>query len=136
MAKDPFDRIQIADDYGLTDWLYPAYAKLCARDASLTFEEGRRIGFERFAVLVKIREDDFKDTIRTRNGSFGTPVFAATTTTFGTTVYSNPHVVQTPEPRTNCTSECYRLPFQLSTREKSFLKKIAREKALQAEGTQ
>ncbi|KAG8944114.1 hypothetical protein FRC04_002152 [Tulasnella sp. 424] len=39
LAQDPLDRIQIADECGLTEWLHPAYAKLCARDAPLTAEE-------------------------------------------------------------------------------------------------
>ncbi|KAG8921499.1 hypothetical protein FRC01_000224, partial [Tulasnella sp. 417] len=114
MTRDPFTRIQIADAYGLTDWLHPAYAKLCARDASLTFEEGRRIGFERFAALVKIREDDLKNTIR--GGSTGRLVYW-----------------KTAETKTNCTSECCRPRFRLNPREESFLEYIARAKALQAE---
>ncbi|KAG8914526.1 hypothetical protein FRC01_004025 [Tulasnella sp. 417] len=116
LAQDPFDRIQVANECGLTEWLHPAYAKLCARDNSFSVEEGRRIGFERFAALVKIREDDFKNSIRAgiRPGR------------------SNPE--RPPELRANCTSECYRLPFWLNAREKSFLEKIAREETLRAEG--
>ncbi|KAG8967799.1 hypothetical protein FRC05_001895 [Tulasnella sp. 425] len=62
IAQDPSERILVADQCGLTEWLYPAYAKLCARDASLTAEEGRRLGFERLAALSRIREDDLKAT--------------------------------------------------------------------------
>lgn len=73
IVQDPLDRIQLADQYGLTEWLYPAYAKLCARDASLTAEEGRRLGFERLAALSRIREDDLKATqgLRAAQSTFG-----------------------------------------------------------------
>lgn len=79
IAQDPIDRIQLADKCGLTEWLHPAYAKLCARDSSLTAEDGRKLGFERFAVLSRIREDDFKTTIgslnsQLRQNSFGRSV--------------------------------------------------------------
>ncbi|KIO16895.1 hypothetical protein M407DRAFT_33451 [Tulasnella calospora MUT 4182] len=117
MAWDPFDRIQVADDCGLTDWLHPAYARLCARDASLTIEEGRRIGFERFAALVKIREDDFKSAIR--SGSRWP----------NSATYGNP-----PGPKVNCTSEWCRPRYRLSSREESFLGKIAQSEALKVDG--
>lgn len=80
IAQDPMDRIQLADQCGLTEWLHPAYAKLCARDTSLTAEEGRRLGFERFAALSRIREDDFKTIIGSLSAQirplnhFGRPV--------------------------------------------------------------
>ncbi|KAG8967794.1 hypothetical protein FRC05_001890 [Tulasnella sp. 425] len=64
LAQDPLDRIQIADECGLTEWLHPAYAKLCARDAPLTAEEGRRLGFGRFAALGWIRETELKQRHR------------------------------------------------------------------------
>ncbi|KIO22961.1 hypothetical protein M407DRAFT_27529 [Tulasnella calospora MUT 4182] len=119
IASDPFDRIQVADDCGLTDWLYPAYARLCARDASLTIEEGRRIGFERFAALGKIREDDFKSTIRS-----GTRKWYGATNT----------LENSSGPRANCTSEWCRPRYRLSPREESFLGKIAQSEALKMEG--
>lgn len=73
IAQDPLDRIQLADQYSLSEGLYPAYAKLCARDASLTAEEGRSLGFERYAGLSRIREDDLEATkgLRAARPTFG-----------------------------------------------------------------
>lgn len=44
MALDPIDIIQVADACGIVEWLHPAYAKLCAREGSLTAEEGFNLG--------------------------------------------------------------------------------------------
>ncbi|KAG9016334.1 hypothetical protein FRB90_003265 [Tulasnella sp. 427] len=53
---DPFERIEFADALGVGRWVVPALAQLCFRDASLTAAEGARLGFERFALVCRMRE--------------------------------------------------------------------------------
>lgn len=55
-ATDPFDRIRIADECRVPEWLHPALARICARVSPLTAMEGRALGFERFAAVCRIRE--------------------------------------------------------------------------------
>ncbi|KIO22958.1 hypothetical protein M407DRAFT_27526 [Tulasnella calospora MUT 4182] len=56
VAVDPFDRIRIADECRVPEWLRPALARLCARKSDLTAAEGRALGYERFAAICRIRE--------------------------------------------------------------------------------
>ncbi|KAG8912069.1 hypothetical protein FRC00_005329 [Tulasnella sp. 408] len=53
---DAFTRIHIADVLGLDQWIAPALAQLCHREASLTAAEGERLGFKRFAEVCRLRE--------------------------------------------------------------------------------
>lgn len=56
LVKDPFERIEMADCLGLKDWIAPALAQLCLRDAPLTASEGAKLGIDRFANLCRTRE--------------------------------------------------------------------------------
>ncbi|KAG8921496.1 hypothetical protein FRC01_000221 [Tulasnella sp. 417] len=58
---DPLQRIQLADECNVKEWLHPAYASLCARRAPLTATEGEILGFERFAALCRIREEVLRE---------------------------------------------------------------------------
>ncbi|KIO30408.1 hypothetical protein M407DRAFT_20475 [Tulasnella calospora MUT 4182] len=53
---DPLKRIEIADDLGIDQWIAPALAQLCNREAPLTPAEGVRLGFKRFAEVSRLRE--------------------------------------------------------------------------------
>ncbi|KAG8991726.1 hypothetical protein FRB94_012287 [Tulasnella sp. JGI-2019a] len=50
------DRIKMADDFDVTQWLYPAYEKICTRSTPLTEEEVTALGPKRLVALLKIRE--------------------------------------------------------------------------------
>ncbi|KIO30409.1 hypothetical protein M407DRAFT_20476 [Tulasnella calospora MUT 4182] len=54
---DPFERIEFADALGFEQWVIPALAQLCNREAALTAAEGARLGFDRFAIVCRQRED-------------------------------------------------------------------------------
>ncbi|KAG8914527.1 hypothetical protein FRC01_004026 [Tulasnella sp. 417] len=58
---DPLQRIQLAEECNVKEWLHPAYARLCARRAPLTAKEGQILGFERFAALCRIREEVLRE---------------------------------------------------------------------------
>ncbi|KAG8967795.1 hypothetical protein FRC05_001891 [Tulasnella sp. 425] len=68
LVQDPLDRIELAEERGFREWLHPAYAKLCARDAPLTAEEGGRLGLERFAAIGWIREMELRERFRSAGG--------------------------------------------------------------------
>lgn len=53
---DPFERIEFADALGFGQWVVPALAQLCNREAALTAAEGARLGFDRFATVCRQRE--------------------------------------------------------------------------------
>lgn len=53
---DPFTRLDAAEVLGLDQWIAPALAQLCHRQASLTAAEGKRLGFKRFAEVCRLRE--------------------------------------------------------------------------------
>ncbi|KAG8912070.1 hypothetical protein FRC00_005330 [Tulasnella sp. 408] len=53
---DPFTRIDIADVLGLDQWIAPALAQLCRREAALTAAEGERLGFKRLTEVCRLRE--------------------------------------------------------------------------------
>ncbi|KAG8944117.1 hypothetical protein FRC04_002155 [Tulasnella sp. 424] len=120
IAQDPLDRIQLADQCGLSEWLYPAYAKLCARDASLTAEEGRRLGFERYAALSRIREDDFKAIKPARAAQSASFVFGGPMHGSDVQVFGRPAELQP-----NCKNDCCKPPFGLSSKEQQFVAKVA-----------
>lgn len=136
LAQDPLDRIQIADECGLTEWLHPAYAKLCARDAPLTAEEGRRLGFERFAAIGWIRETELKERHRlaVRGPSLAPSPTGPPVLFFGGAITGPPSRSATPvTPLTflqRCNKDCCRPPFELDSTEKGFVSWVAEAEAL------
>ena len=50
------DRIVIADQYDVTEWLVPASEELCQRSGYLTVAEAERIGPRRTAIIASVRE--------------------------------------------------------------------------------
>ncbi|KAG8996845.1 hypothetical protein FRB94_008005 [Tulasnella sp. JGI-2019a] len=50
------DRINMADDFDVTRWLYPAYERICTRSTPPTEEEVTALGSKRLVALLKIRE--------------------------------------------------------------------------------
>ncbi|KAG9027742.1 hypothetical protein FS837_004183, partial [Tulasnella sp. UAMH 9824] len=118
LAQDPLSRIQMADECGIKEWFHPAYAKLCARKAPLTAEEGRILGFERYTALWRIREEDLKATAD-RSMWEGPKSPRAEKTS------SPPDI-----PLLKCKSKCCQIPFELNTKEKAFLARIAKAREL------
>lgn len=70
MDLNPLDRIQVADACDITEWLHPAYAKLCARQDPLTAEEGVKLGLTRYAALVRIRESELRERLQAQERSW------------------------------------------------------------------
>ncbi|KAG8751348.1 hypothetical protein FRC12_012486 [Ceratobasidium sp. 428] len=53
---DHADKIVFAREFGLTDWLAPAHARLCLRQENLTSEEAGKLGLESVFFIFKCRE--------------------------------------------------------------------------------
>ncbi|KAF9478099.1 hypothetical protein BDN70DRAFT_895954 [Pholiota conissans] len=49
------ERIAVAKQYGIDNWLVQAYTDLCTRDEPLTLEEGRKVGLEDVIDLYRVR---------------------------------------------------------------------------------
>ncbi|KAG9012544.1 hypothetical protein FRB90_006647 [Tulasnella sp. 427] len=68
MTLDPLESITIAERCGVAKWLQPAYLKLCLREGPLTAEEGERLGIRRYAALVRVREMELREQLKTAEG--------------------------------------------------------------------
>ena len=53
---DPIDKVCLAMQYEVKDWLLPALLKLAQRPESISIDEGRKIGFENTVKLASVRE--------------------------------------------------------------------------------
>ena len=53
---DPIDKVVLAMQYEIKEWLLPALLKLAQRSEPISIEEGRRIGFETTVKLASVRE--------------------------------------------------------------------------------
>ncbi|KAI6146765.1 hypothetical protein BKA82DRAFT_145948 [Pisolithus tinctorius] len=53
---DPIDKVVLALQYNIREWLLPAFLALAQRPALISIEEGRRIGFENALKLASVRE--------------------------------------------------------------------------------
>ncbi|KAI6139541.1 hypothetical protein BKA82DRAFT_4223017 [Pisolithus tinctorius] len=51
-----FDKVVLALQYNIREWLLPAFLALAKRPAPISIEEGRRIGFENALKLASVRE--------------------------------------------------------------------------------
>ncbi|KAG8869222.1 hypothetical protein FRB97_001467 [Tulasnella sp. 331] len=58
-----FDRLERAFACAVPKWVRPAYDDICRRPESLSANEGRRLGWERYAVICRIREDLARGTL-------------------------------------------------------------------------
>ncbi|KAG8869081.1 hypothetical protein FRB97_001627, partial [Tulasnella sp. 331] len=56
MEEDSFDRLERAFACDVPKWVRPAYDAICRRWESLSADEGRRLGWERYAAICRIRE--------------------------------------------------------------------------------
>ena len=50
------DKIVLANDYKIKDWLLDAYDEVCARREPLTIEEGQRLGMDTVIKIANFRE--------------------------------------------------------------------------------
>ena len=53
---DPIDKVVLAMQYEIKEWLLPALLKLAQRPEPISIEEGHRIGFETTVKLASVRE--------------------------------------------------------------------------------
>ncbi|KAI5996619.1 hypothetical protein F5J12DRAFT_725567, partial [Pisolithus orientalis] len=53
---DPIDKVVLALQYNIREWLLPAFLALAKRPTPISIEEGRRIGFENALKLASVRE--------------------------------------------------------------------------------
>ncbi|KAG9032117.1 hypothetical protein FRB95_001894 [Tulasnella sp. JGI-2019a] len=69
--EDCFDRLERAFAYGVSNWVRPAYDDMCRRPEPLTANEGRQLGWDRYAVICCIREQFAHGTLNAPKGSYG-----------------------------------------------------------------
>ncbi|KIK19623.1 hypothetical protein PISMIDRAFT_682942 [Pisolithus microcarpus 441] len=55
-SLNPIDKVELALQYDIREWLLPALLALARRSAPISVEEGRRIGFENALKLASVRE--------------------------------------------------------------------------------
>ncbi|KAI6162489.1 hypothetical protein EDD17DRAFT_549756 [Pisolithus thermaeus] len=72
---DPIDKLELALQYDIREWLLPALLALARRSAPISVEEGRRIGFENALKLASVREKlqlgTVEETVRPRRRDGG-----------------------------------------------------------------
>jgi hypothetical protein len=51
------DKIVFAREFNVTEWLAPAYIKLCQRKERLTTEEARKLGIDSLLFISRFREE-------------------------------------------------------------------------------
>lgn len=51
-------------------WVRPAYDAICRRPESLSPDEGRRLGWDRYAAICRIREDLARGTLIVPVGNY------------------------------------------------------------------
>ncbi|KIO16899.1 hypothetical protein M407DRAFT_33456 [Tulasnella calospora MUT 4182] len=53
---EPLDRVEVAIQCRVTDWLHPAYQELCERADGVTTDEAKRLGMDRLAAIYRVRD--------------------------------------------------------------------------------
>ncbi|CAE6470671.1 unnamed protein product [Rhizoctonia solani] len=53
------DKIIYAREFGIKDWVTPAYIKLYRRDEPLTTEEAEKLGFKSAMLIFRLREEKY-----------------------------------------------------------------------------
>ncbi|KAG8854193.1 hypothetical protein FRB96_007749 [Tulasnella sp. 330] len=66
--EDCFNRLERAFACAVPKWVRPAYDAICRRPQSLSANEGRRLGWDRYAAICRIREDLARGTLRVPRG--------------------------------------------------------------------
>ncbi|KAG8986564.1 hypothetical protein FRB94_012216 [Tulasnella sp. JGI-2019a] len=61
--EDCFDRLERAFTCGVSKWVRPAYDDMCRRPEPLTANEGRQLGWDRYAAICCIREQLARGTL-------------------------------------------------------------------------
>lgn len=56
IETDPFHQLELAAQCQVQKWVLPAYDAVCRRQASLRAQEGRKLGWDRFAAICDLRE--------------------------------------------------------------------------------
>jgi hypothetical protein len=57
---DPVDKVMLARDYKVQNWLVEGYTTLVMRDAAPTLVETRKLGYETSFQLYEMREETFR----------------------------------------------------------------------------
>ncbi|KAG8867006.1 hypothetical protein FRB97_003598, partial [Tulasnella sp. 331] len=70
-GEDSLDRLERAFACAVPKWVRPAYDAICRRRESLSADEGRRLGWERYAAICCIREDMARGTLDVSLGYYG-----------------------------------------------------------------
>ncbi|KAG8991846.1 hypothetical protein FRB94_012214 [Tulasnella sp. JGI-2019a] len=103
--EDPFDKLERAIACGVSKWIRLAYDAMCRRPEPLSADEGRRLGWDRFAAICFIREQLARGTLNAPTGSYEyLSGFSEDTATLGPTedataesITGNPATVDTEE---------------------------------------
>jgi hypothetical protein len=54
---DVLDKVVLVRKYGIKEWYLKTYIALATRPASLTYEEGEKLGFDFALKIAKVREE-------------------------------------------------------------------------------
>ncbi|KAJ3754559.1 hypothetical protein EV360DRAFT_51412, partial [Lentinula raphanica] len=60
---EAIELIILAEKYGITKWLRPAYVSICKRAEPLQLNEAERIGLDKVVKLTQAREEFLKETL-------------------------------------------------------------------------
>lgn len=56
LATKPLDKVALAQDYGVTEWLVPALLQLARREEPIGLEDVRKLGLDTALKLADVRE--------------------------------------------------------------------------------
>jgi hypothetical protein len=69
---DLLDKVVLAHKYGIKEWYLRTYIALVTRPASLTYEEGEKLGFDFALKIAKVREERYSKSwvcVKTTKGN-------------------------------------------------------------------
>ncbi|KAJ6631395.1 hypothetical protein B0H10DRAFT_2299195, partial [Mycena sp. CBHHK59/15] len=56
-CAEPVDKIALGQQYGVTEWLAPAYVALCMRPAPITAAEGQKMGVDALVRIAALKDE-------------------------------------------------------------------------------
>jgi hypothetical protein len=71
---EPFELIRLAIKYDVEAWLKPAYCRIVKRNSLMTHAEALKVPFPMAIMLMRSREQYWKNSSPSKSGGFGAPV--------------------------------------------------------------
>ena len=75
---ETFDKLDLANTYGIPQWAESAYQAICSRSMPLTLKEAMRVGMETAVLVAEARELLFRNLVGYRTSTFREQDVAAT----------------------------------------------------------